>query len=88
LLKTVEGSPAKARLRSERQNIHILDQNKRIEELNKEHEKTKSTLQDSTSRFNREAEALNLKVCNTPGVTVTKTWASHHEHWHIICCYT
>lgn len=34
----------------------------RIEELNKELEKTKSTLQDRTSQFNREAEALNLKV--------------------------
>jgi hypothetical protein len=30
--------------------------------LNKELERTKTTLQDSTSRFNRESEALNLKV--------------------------
>jgi hypothetical protein len=24
-------------------------------------------------------------LCNTPGVTVTKTWAWHHKHWHCIC---
>jgi predicted nuclease with TOPRIM domain len=62
LLNIAEGSLAKARLRSEKQSIQISDQNARIEELNKELEKTKSTLQDSTNRFNREAEVLNLKV--------------------------
>jgi hypothetical protein len=53
---------AEAHLRSEKQSIQISDQNARIEELNKELEKIKSPLQDSTSRFNREAEVLNLKV--------------------------
>ena len=62
LLNIAEGSLAEARLRSEKQSIQILEQNTRIEELNKELEKIKSTLQDSTSRFNREAEVLNLKV--------------------------
>jgi hypothetical protein len=34
----------------------------RIEKLNKELEKAKTTLQDSTSRFNCESKTLNLKV--------------------------
>jgi site-specific recombinase len=62
LLNIAEGSLAEARLRSEKQSIQILEQNTRIEELNKELEKTKPTLKDSTRRFNREAEVLNLKV--------------------------
>jgi predicted nuclease with TOPRIM domain len=62
LLNIAEGSFTEARLRSEKQRIHISEQNARFEELNKEFEKTKSALQDSTSRFNREAEVLNLKV--------------------------
>ena len=61
-LNIAKGSVAEARLRNERQSIQISVQNARIEELNKELEKTKSTLQDSTSRFNREVEVLNLKV--------------------------
>ena len=62
LLNIAKGSLAEAHLQSKKPNIQILEQNTGIEELNKELEKTKSILQDSTSRFNREAEVLNLKV--------------------------
>jgi chromosome segregation ATPase len=66
LLNITEGSLAKACPRSEKQSIQISDQNARIEELKKELEKNKSNLQDSTSRFNREDEVLNLKVKPKP----------------------
>jgi hypothetical protein len=62
LLSIAEGSLAEALLWCEKQSIQISDQDARIERLNKELERTKTTLQDSTSRFNRESEALNLKV--------------------------
>jgi hypothetical protein len=62
LLSIAEGYIAEARLRSEKQSIQISDQDARIERLNKELEKTKATLHDSPSQFNRESEALNLKV--------------------------
>ena len=53
---------AKARLQSEKQSIQISDQHVKIERLSKELDKTKTTLQDNTSQFDRESEALNLKV--------------------------
>jgi hypothetical protein len=62
LLSITEGSLTKARLQSEKQSIQILDQNTRIERLSKELKETKTTLEDNTSRFNRESEALNMKV--------------------------
>ena len=62
LLSTAEGSLAEARLQSEKQSIQISDQNARIERLSKELKETKITLEDSTSRFNCESEALNMKV--------------------------
>jgi hypothetical protein len=62
LLSIAEGSLVEARLQSEKQSIQISDQDTRIERLSKELEKTKTTLQDNTSRFNHESEALNLKV--------------------------
>jgi hypothetical protein len=62
LLSIAEGSLAEALLWCEKQSIRISDQDARIERLNKDLERTKTTLQDITSRFNRESEALNLKV--------------------------
>jgi hypothetical protein len=31
---------------------------------------------------------LSHCMCNTPGVTRTKTWAWHHMHWHVIMFVT
>jgi hypothetical protein len=66
LLSIAEGSLAEACLQNEKQSIQISDQDARIESLNKELERTKTTLQDSgnnfTRQFNRESEDLNLKV--------------------------
>jgi DNA repair exonuclease SbcCD ATPase subunit len=62
LLSIAEGSLAEARLQNMKQSIQILDQNAKIERLNKELKETKTTLEDNTSRFNRESEALNMKV--------------------------
>jgi hypothetical protein len=44
LLSIAEGPLSEGRLRNEKQSIQISDQNTRIEKLNKELEKTKSTL--------------------------------------------
>jgi hypothetical protein len=62
LLSIAEGSLAEAHLQSKKQSIQILDQDARIERLSKELKETKTTLEDSTSTFNRESEALNMKV--------------------------
>jgi chromosome segregation ATPase len=62
LLSIVKGSLAEAHLQSDKQRIKISDQDARIETLSKELKETKTTLEDSTSRFNRESDALNMKV--------------------------
>ena len=62
LLSIAEGSLAEARLQSEKRSIQISDQDARIDRLSKELKETKTTLEDSTSPFNHESEALNMKV--------------------------
>jgi hypothetical protein len=62
LLRIEEGSLVEARLQNEKQGIQISNQNARIEKLGKELKETKTTLEESTSRFNCESEALNIKV--------------------------
>jgi hypothetical protein len=61
-LESVEASLAEVRLRSEKQDIRISDQSKKVEELSRELEKTKSTFQDNVNRFNSKTEDLRLKV--------------------------
>ena len=62
LLSSVEGSLAEARLKNEKQGILISNRDVRIEKLSKELKETKTILEENTSRFSREFEALNMKI--------------------------
>jgi phenylalanyl-tRNA synthetase alpha subunit len=62
LLSLAEGSLAKARLQNEKQGILISNQDVRIEKLSKELKETKTILEENTSWFSREFEALNMKI--------------------------
>jgi chromosome segregation ATPase len=61
-LSSVEGSLAEAWLQNEKQGIPISNQDVRIDKLSKELKETKTILEESTSRFSRESEALNMKI--------------------------
>jgi hypothetical protein len=41
--------------------------------------------QKTSALPNPQTGLVGASRCNTPGVTVTKTWAWHHKHWHCIC---
>jgi hypothetical protein len=62
LLSSTKGSLAEARLQNEKQGILVLNQNVRIEKLSKELKETKTILEENTSRFILEFEALNMKI--------------------------
>jgi hypothetical protein len=62
LLSSAEGSLAEAWLQNEKQGFLILNPDVRIEKLSKELKETKTILEENTSRFCCEFEALNMKI--------------------------
>ena len=62
MLSSVEGSLAEARLQNQKQGILVSNQDVKIEKLSKELKETKTILEENTSRFSRESEALNMTI--------------------------
>jgi hypothetical protein len=62
LLSSVEGSLVEARLQNQKQGILVSNQDVKIEKLSKELKETKTILEENTSRFSRESEALNMTI--------------------------
>jgi Pyruvate/2-oxoacid:ferredoxin oxidoreductase gamma subunit len=62
LLSSAEGSLAEARRQNEKQGILVSNQDIKMEKLSKEMKETKTLLEENSSRFIRESEALNMII--------------------------